>query len=67
MLLPRERSFSALRGAQTYLRNTMTQQRLNSLMLLHVHKDETDKLDLDSIAGDTSVILNTDLVLLIIL
>lgn len=33
-----ERSFSALRRIKTYLRSTMTQQRLNNLMVLHVHK-----------------------------
>ena len=33
-----ERSFSALRRIKTYLRATMKQDRLNYLMLLHVHK-----------------------------
>lgn len=47
-----ERSFSALRRVQTYLRNTMTQKRLNNLMLLHVHRDDTDKLDLNAVASD---------------
>ena len=32
-----ERSFSAVRRIKTYLRSTMSQQRLNHLMLLHVH------------------------------
>lgn len=41
-----ERSFSALRRLKTYLRSTMSQVRLNSLLLLHVHKDKTDALDL---------------------
>jgi len=44
-----ERSFSALRRVKTYLRSTMTQNRLNNLLLLHVHKDYTDSLDLKSI------------------
>ena len=39
-----ERSFSALKRIKNYLRATMSQTRLNSLMLLHVHKDMTDKL-----------------------
>ncbi len=39
-----ERSFSALRRVKSYLRSTMLQERLNYLMLLHVHKDRTDKL-----------------------
>ena len=45
-----ERSFSALRMVKTYLRTTMTQERLNNLMLLHVHQERLDKLDLLNIA-----------------
>ena len=29
----------------------MTQQKLNSLMILHVHKDKTDSLNLDQVAN----------------
>ena len=47
-----ERSFSALRRVKSYLRCTMGQERLNYLMLLHVHNDKTDKLDLKSISND---------------
>ena len=47
-----ERSFSALRRVKTYLRTTMTQQRLNHLMVLHVHKTSTDGLDLMSVARE---------------
>ena len=47
-----ERSFSALRRIKSYLRSTMTQQRLNSLMILHVHKDKTDSLNLDHVANE---------------
>ena len=32
-----ERSISSLRRLKTYLRSTMSQERLNSLVLLHVH------------------------------
>jgi hypothetical protein len=46
-----ERSFSAMRRIKTYLRSTMTQSRLNSVMLLHVHKDKTDQLSLPEIAN----------------
>ena len=46
-----ERSFSALRRLKTYLRSTMTQQRLNHCALLHVLK-ECDELDLKDIAKD---------------
>ena len=47
-----ERTFSALWRVKTYLRTTMTQERLNNLMVLHVHQDATDKLDLKTIAND---------------
>ena len=46
-----ERSFSALRCIKTYLRSTMCQQRLNNIMLLKVHKDVMDGLDLPTITG----------------
>ena len=42
---PSERSFSSLRRIKTYLRSTMNQARLNSLMLLNAHLDRTDGLD----------------------
>ena len=41
-----ERSFSALKRVKIFLRSSMKQARLNHLMLLHVHKDLTDSLDL---------------------
>ena len=44
-----ERSFSALRRVKTYLRSTMGQDRLNDLMLLHVHKDITDNLNVKEV------------------
>ncbi len=47
-----ERSFSALRRVKTYLRATMTQQRLNHLMLMHVHKERLDAIDLKIIANE---------------
>ena len=43
-----ERSFSALRRVKNYLRSTMLQERLNYLMLLHVHNHRADGLDLKS-------------------
>ena len=46
------RSFSALCRVMTSLRNTMTQQRLNNLMVLHVHKDITDRQNLTDIASE---------------
>ena len=47
-----ERSFSSLRRVKTYLRSTMTSQRLNNLFVLYVHQSQTDSLDLLSIAKD---------------
>ena len=47
-----ERSFSALRRVKNYLRSTMTQQRLNNLLVLHVHKDITNNLKLKDIAKE---------------
>ena len=47
-----ERSFSALRRVKTYLRSSMSQMRLNNLMVLHVHKDLTDGLDLNEIGNE---------------
>ena len=40
-----ERSFSAMRRVKNYLRSCMSEDRLNHLMLLHVHKHSTDTLD----------------------
>ena len=47
-----ERSFSAVRRLKTYLRSSMTQQRLNHLMLLHIRKCHTNNLDLIDVAND---------------
>ena len=47
-----ERSFSALRRIKTYLRWTMSQQRLNHLTLLHIHKNRTESLNLVDVAND---------------
>ena len=43
-----QRSASALRRVKTYLRATVTQQRLNHLLVLHTHKERTDELNLPS-------------------
>ena len=47
-----ERSFSALRRVKAYLRSTMGQQKLNYLMVLHVHKDLCDSLQMKEIVND---------------
>lgn len=46
-----ERSFSAMKRVKTYLRSTMSQERLNSLMVLHVHKGKCDELVILDIAN----------------
>ena len=40
-----ERSFFGLKLIKTYLRNSITQQRLNHCILLHIHRNKTDNLD----------------------
>ena len=45
-----ERSFSAMRRLKTYLCQTMSQERLNACMLLHIHKHRTDELSVDKVA-----------------
>ena len=47
-----ERSCSALRRTKTWLRTTMSQERLNHCLMLHVHKSLTDELNLMSIAEE---------------
>ena len=47
----RERSFSALKRLKTYLRATTKEKRLNHLIILHAHKDRTDKIDLVDVAN----------------
>lgn len=47
-----ERSFSALRRVKNYLCSSMTQERLNHLLLIHAHKHLTDSIDLIEVAND---------------
>lgn len=42
-----ERSFSSLRRIKTYLRSTMTEDRLNGIALAHIHKKR--KIDVDKV------------------
>ena len=46
-----ERSFSALNRAKTYLRSTMGEGSLNHLMLLHVHNELADGIDMVEVAN----------------
>ncbi len=47
-----ERSFSALRRLKTWLRATMGQDRLNSLLVFNVHKDKLDNLNINNICQE---------------
>ena len=47
-----ERSFSAMRRTKTYLRSTMLQERLNATMVLHVHKESSDALNLQQLSNE---------------
>lgn len=44
-----ERSFSALRRLKTFLRSTMSQNRLNDMAILHVHRNEN--VDIEIVAN----------------
>lgn len=47
-----ERAFSTMRRIKTYLRNTMTQNRLNHTMCLNIHKEKLDAINLKSILNE---------------
>lgn len=47
-----ERSFSLLRRVKSYLRSTMTQQRLNHLCILHAYKDMVNEIDIDRLMDE---------------
>ena len=47
-----EHIFSGLKCIKTYLRNLMTQQRLNHCILSHIHRNKTDNLDLFKITAE---------------
>ena len=47
-----ERSFSALKRVKSYLRTRMGQERMNNIMVLHVHKDLTEKINLVQVGND---------------
>ena len=50
-----ERSFSSLRRLKTYLRNTMAQERLSNLALLHIEREYVNQVlknDMEKIIDD---------------
>ena len=46
-----ERSFSSLRRLKTWLRNNMTQSRLNSIAVCNVHQNLLDNINLEQLIG----------------
>ena len=46
-----KRSFSALKTVNTYLALTASDNRINHLMILHVHNKKTDNLNISKIAN----------------
>ena len=46
-----ERSCSTLRRVKTYLRSSMTQERVNSCLVLTTYKEQVDKLNLVEVAN----------------
>lgn len=54
-----EQSFSTLKRVLTFLRSSMSEQRLNHCMLLHIHKELTDSCNLTEIAKEF-IAVNSD-------
>ena len=58
-----ERSFSTMRRIKSYLRSTMKQSRLNHTMVLNIHKEELDILDMVAVANELlvrmSIVINS--------
>lgn len=47
-----ECSFSTLRRVKTYLRSTMSQARLNSLLLLNVYREQVESMKITDLANE---------------
>ena len=47
-----ERTFSALKRVKTCLRSSMTEERLNNCLLVHVYKEIAEELGLEAISRD---------------
>ena len=45
-----EKTFSVMRRVKTYLRSSMSQERLNHTILLHCYQERVDSLDIQEIA-----------------
>ena len=44
-----ERSFSALRRVKIWLRSTMKQERINNLLICHIHQGYIEDIDIDKL------------------
>ena len=49
-----ERCFSCLKRVKTYLKNALSQKRLNHMMILNIFEKETEELNLAEVANDFS-------------
>ena len=49
-----ERCFSCLKRVKTYLKNALSQKKLNHLMILNIFEEETEELNLAEVANDFS-------------
>ena len=47
-----ERSFSTLKRVKTSIRSTVTDSRLNELLLIHIYKEELDEIDIKLITNE---------------
>jgi hypothetical protein len=47
-----ERSFSALRRLKNWMRSSMTQQKLNGIVICHINKEILDRLDILTLAAE---------------
>ena len=47
-----EHSFSSLHRLKSYLQSTMTQERLNSILMLHAHNNLNDNWNLTEIGNE---------------
>lgn len=59
-----ERTFSKLKLIKTHLRSTISDSRLNSLMILSIEKDVVDKLNLSNIVNNWASLKNLRIQLL---
>ena len=59
-----ERSFSTLQIVKTYLHSTIAQDRLNHTMLLHIHREHTNKLNLIELQIDSFLRMSIDSIFL---